>query len=195
MKKLSDCFYLIYNDIDCAIFKNKEELKEEQLSMKLLQTGCFYGDERYIRISKRSKSQITYSIITSNKEVRTYSAYYKNDADIMRQINMIYQMCVYDYGIIICQAVGDNSLQNIKSTLYIQDITSQLYKEHEIAIKKDRSGETMVYKDGYLWCTGCSIQFIKSFIKQRFDIIQSNNQFVFKTKKLQSLSKDTKKEK
>ena len=29
MKKLSDYFYLIYNDIDCAIFKNKEELKEE----------------------------------------------------------------------------------------------------------------------------------------------------------------------
>ena len=50
------------------------------------------------------------NILSGYKEVRTYSAYFKNDADIMRQINMIYQMCVYDYGIIICQAIGDNSL-------------------------------------------------------------------------------------
>ena len=42
-----------------------------------------------------------YTIITINNEVRVFSEYTKNSADIIRQINMIKQMVLFDYGIII----------------------------------------------------------------------------------------------
>ena len=100
-KKLIDYFQLIYNDVDCVIFKVKNDSDTSSLNLQLLKTGCFYGDERYIRISKRHKTEVTYSIITIKDQVREFSQYIKNNADIIRQISMIKYMTLFDYGVII----------------------------------------------------------------------------------------------
>lgn len=54
MKRLSDYFKLYHNDIDSVIFQVKQN--NGNINLDLLQTGCFYGDEKYIRISKRHKT-------------------------------------------------------------------------------------------------------------------------------------------
>lgn len=164
MKRLSDYFKLYHNDIDSVIFQVKQN--NGNINLGLLQTGCFYGDQKYIRISKRHKTEVTYTIITINNEIRTFSEYTKNDSDIVRQITMIKYMALFDYGIII-EVPMNKDMSGIEETSKIKDIADDLSKEHHIVIKRQNT-DYVVYKDGYLWCVGYSPQFIRELVNNKY---------------------------
>lgn len=180
MKRLSDYFKLYHNDIDSVIFQAKQNTGN--INLGLLQTGCFYGDEKYIRISKRHKTEVTYTIITINNEIRTFSEYTKNDSDIVRQITMIKYMALFDYGIII-EVPMNKDMSGIEETSKIKDIADDFKKEHTIIIKRE-GNDYATYKDGYLWCIGYSPQFVKELVNNKyFGMVDKDNStdYTFKT--------------
>lgn len=179
MKRLSDYFELYYNDIESVIFKLKENKKSE-INLQLLQTGCFYGDEKYIRISKRHKSEVVYTIITINNEVRTFSEYTKNSSDVVRQITMIKYMALFDYGIII-EVPMNKDMSGIEETSKITKLTDDIEKDHDIVIKR-QNNDYVVYKDGYLWCVGYAPQFIRELVKNKYVVdTKQSTEYSFKT--------------
>lgn len=179
MKRLSDYFELYYNDIESVIFKLKDNKKSE-INLQLLQTGCFYGDEKYIRISKRHKSEVVYTIITINNEVRTFSEYTKNSSDVVRQITMIKYMVLFDYGIII-EVPMNKDMIGIEETTKITQLTDDINKEHDIIIKR-QGNDYVVYKDSYLWCVGYSPQFIRNLVKTKYIVDEKiSTEYHFKT--------------
>ena len=180
MKRLSDYFELCYNDTESVIFKLKEDKGTQVINMNLLQTGCFYGDQRYIRISKRHKTEVVYTIITVRNEVRTFSEYTKNSADIIRQITMIKYMALFDYGIII-EVPMNKDMTGIIETSKIKDLVDDLAKDHTIVIKR-QGNDYATYKDGYLWCVGYSPQFVKTLVQNKYMIDKNNStDYSFKT--------------
>lgn len=182
MKKLINYFDLYYNDVDSVIFKIKEDNDNQDLNMQLFETGCFYGDQKFIRISKRHKTQVIYTIITINNEVRVFSEYTKNSADIIRQINMIKQMVLFDYGIII-EVPMNRDMKGIQETSKIKTLEDDISKQHTIVIK-NQNNNYVTYKDGYVWCMGYAPEFIRELVKQKYKLDKKiSTEFSFKTLK------------
>ena len=182
MKKLINYFDLYFNDVDSVIFKIKEDNDNQDINMQLFQTGCFYGEEKFIRISKRHKTQVIYTIITINNEVRVFSEYTKNSADIIRQITMIKQMVLFDYGIII-EVPMNKDMKGIQQTSKIKNLNDDIKVQHNIVIKK-QNNDYVTYKDGYVWCIGYAPEFIRQVVAQKYKIDKkSSTEFTFKTLK------------